>query len=132
MINNLDEINYNLLKNAIQTSNVRQKVISQNIANVNTSGYKAWKVVLDNKINELQNNSLHLTRTNDRHIDNTENSNGTSNYSIEKDDSTSMRTDGNNVDIDNEMSNLAANSILYYALINQLNSKIDMRRSVLK
>jgi flagellar basal-body rod protein FlgB len=42
-----------------------------------------------------------------------------------------MRLDGNNVDIDNEMTNLAANTILYNTLINQANSRISMRRYVI-
>ena len=132
MINNLDEINYNMLKQSINTADMRQKVISQNLANINTKGYKAWKVVFDDQLNKQQNSSLQLATTNNKHIANETNSDETSNYTIEKDNTTSMRTDGNNVDIDNEMSNLAANTILYYTLINQINNRIEMRRTVLK
>ncbi|GFR36145.1 hypothetical protein TCEA9_19570 [Thermobrachium celere] len=42
-----------------------------------------------------------------------------------------MRLDGNNVDIDLEMANLAANQILYNALISQANTRIAMRRNVI-
>jgi flagellar basal-body rod protein FlgB len=50
---------------------------------------------------------------------------------IKQDKSTSMREDGNNVDIESEMSNQAANTLLYNALITQANSKLSMTRYVI-
>lgn len=42
-----------------------------------------------------------------------------------------MRTDGNNVDIDNEMANLAANYLKYNALISQVNNRMSTTRTVI-
>ena len=42
-----------------------------------------------------------------------------------------MRTDGNNVDMDLEKVNQAANSLMYNALITQANSKLNMTKSVI-
>lgn len=53
------------------------------------------------------------------------------NIKIEQDTSRSMREDGNNVDIDNEMTNQAANSLMYNALISQVNSRIALERYVI-
>jgi flagellar basal-body rod protein FlgB len=73
--------------------------------------------------------NLSLTKTNEKHMD--DNNSGNTDYEIVRDDTTSMRQDGNNVDIDNEMTNLAANTIKYEALINEANSKITMRNFVI-
>ncbi|MCG8483332.1 MAG: flagellar basal body rod protein FlgB, partial [Clostridia bacterium] len=50
---------------------------------------------------------------------------------VVKDTSTSMRLDGNNVDIDMENANLAANQLLYNALVQQASTKISTLRYVI-
>lgn len=50
---------------------------------------------------------------------------------LETDNSTSMREDGNNVDIDNEMVNQSANALMYNALVTQINSRLAMKRYVI-
>ncbi|QCX32356.1 flagellar basal body rod protein FlgB [Caloramator sp. E03] len=132
MVEKIDEISYSLLKKSLDASSERGRVIANNIANVNTKGFKASRVVFEDKLNDaLENRSIDLATTNEKHIKKG-NSLSNLNYDVVKDKSTSMRTDGNNVDIDNEMVNLATNTILYNALINQANSRISMRRLVIK
>ncbi|MCX7904167.1 MAG: flagellar basal body rod protein FlgB [Caloramator sp.] len=131
MIRNIDELSYMMLKKSLDATSARGRVIAHNIANVNTKGYKAFRVVFEDKLrNILKGESLSLKVTNDKHLDD-----GSSienlNYDLKKDNSSSMRLDGNNVDIDNEMANLAANAILYNALVSQANSKIAMRRFII-
>jgi flagellar basal-body rod protein FlgB len=131
MIERIDEQTYLLLRKSLDASTERGRVIAHNIANVNTKGFKASKVIFEDKLNDiLKNESIGLKTTNERHIDDGSTLE-TLNYSVEKDKTTSMRLDGNNVDIDNEMANLAANTILYNALISQVNSRIAMRRYVI-
>jgi flagellar basal-body rod protein FlgB len=55
----------------------------------------------------------------------------TGTVSVRQDKSTSMREDGNNVDVDNEMTNQAANALMYNAVITQVNSKLSMTRYVI-
>ena len=50
---------------------------------------------------------------------------------MKQDKSTSMRTDGNNVDMDLEKVNQASNTLMYNALITQANSKLNMTKSVI-
>jgi flagellar basal-body rod protein FlgB len=129
MLAKVDEITYTLIKNSLNASAERSRVISNNIANVNTKGYKAYKLNFEENLKKsMQNGSINLTKTNVAHMNDESETTG---YTIEKDNSTSMRLDGNNVDIDNEMTNLAANTILYNTLINQANSRISMRRYVI-
>lgn len=131
MIRNIDELSYMLLKKSLDATSARDRAIAHNIANVNTKGYKAFRVVFEDKVRSiLKGESLSLKVTNDKHLDD-----GSSienlNYDLKKDNSSSMRFDGNNVDIDYEMANLAANAILYNALVSQANSKIAMRRFII-
>lgn len=49
----------------------------------------------------------------------------------EVDNSTSMRTDGNNVDIDNEMVNNSANALMYNALVTQANNRLATTRYII-
>ena len=50
---------------------------------------------------------------------------------VKTDYSTSLREDGNNVDIDTEMTQLAMNSINYQTAITRLNGKLSTLRLVI-
>lgn len=114
------DVTYKLVKKSLDAAALRQKVIANNIANINTKGFKKSDVVFEEKLrNEIDRISL-----NSDYVDSLE-------PQVVKDESTSFRTDGNNVDIDNEMSNMAANSIMYNALVSQLNTKLSIMRYVI-
>lgn len=131
MVQNIDEISYSLIKKTLDASTERGRVIAHNIANVNTSGFKASKVVFEDKLNDiLESKTVGLRVTNNKHI-NDGNTIDSLNPDVVRDKSTSMRADGNNVEIDNQMTELAANSILYNALINQANNRISSTRYVI-
>lgn len=131
MVQKIDEMNYFLIKKSLDASTERSRVIAHNISNVNTEGYKASNVVFEEKLNTiLSNESIGLKTTHTNHISDG-NTISTINPEIKKNNSTSMRLDGNNVDIDSEMADMAANSILYNTLISQANSRISMRRYVI-
>lgn len=130
MVDRIDNNTYELIKKALDASAERSRVIAHNIANVNTSGFKASRVIFEEKLNSVLNGeTIGLKTTDKKHI-----SEGSTlenlTPEVKKDTSTSMRLDGNNVDIDSEMTNLAANNILFNALVNQANSRISMRRYV--
>ncbi|MDF2673256.1 MAG: flgB [Clostridiales bacterium] len=131
MVQKIDEINYYLIKKSLDASSERGRVIAHNIANVNTEGYKASHVVFEEKLNNvLSNESIGLRTTHKNHISDGS-SISTITPEVAKDASTSMRLDGNNVDVDSEMADMAANSILYNTLISQANSRISMRRYII-
>lgn len=118
---------YNLIKQALNATSKRKNVINNNISNINTKGYKRSYVTFEDTLNKSKDN-LELKTTNKKHI--------TLNkkfgeISVKKDESDSMRMDGNNVDIDNEMTNLAANTLEYNALITTLNSTLATKRYII-
>ena len=113
---------YNLMKEGIKAATIRGKAISNNIANINTKNYKRFNVIFEENINKRENSNLNLKTTNERHL---KDSDTIGNITVKKDESTSMRTDGNNVDLDIEKVNQAANSLKYNALIQKANGKLS-------
>lgn len=119
--------NYDLLKKSLDVSVERGRVIANNIANFNTKGYKRFYVTFEDSLKKSQ-EELALETTDEKHI---KNSVEYGEMEIKKDESTSMRKDGNNVDAENEMANLAANTLKYNALITELNSRISIKRYII-
>lgn len=110
------DMTYDLLKKSLDASALRGRVIANNIANANTKGFKRSDVIFEDVLNQkLQQGASteELSRIEPQ---------------VVQDNSTSMREDGNNVDMDMEMANMAANDILYNTLITQLNTKYDILR----
>jgi flagellar basal-body rod protein FlgB len=117
----------NTLQRGLNASYLRNEVISNNIANVDTPGYKASHVRFEDLVAEAvgqEEDSLPMDVTDENHIPM---AGSTAIDAIEpeivKDDTTTTRLDGNNVNIDNEMVELAKNSINYYATVSKINSE---------
>lgn len=114
----------NNIERALDASWLRNNVISQNIANVDTPGYKRKTVQFE----EFLNNEMKTGKI----------ANGTSKISgnttriVEDPSDSSYRSDGNNVDIENEMALLAANSIRYNTLVQKMNGDFQKLRNVIK
>lgn len=123
----ISENTYNLLKKSMDASALRGKVIANNIANINTKGYKKFYVTFEETLNDSMAQNT-LKTDNSKHM---QTSSGSGDITVQRDDSTSMRQDGNNVDIDLEMTNQAANSLMYNALVKQINSKISLTSYVI-
>ncbi len=117
------------LEQAISQSTVKQRVISNNIANVDTPNYKAQEVRFDGVLtNEMQ--KLQALKTNSKHID--FGGLDSSSYQIITKNNTQYNHNGNNVDIDQEMTEMAKNQIKYNALIERLSGKFDSLKTVIK
>ncbi|WP_297416974.1 flagellar basal body rod protein FlgB [Clostridium sp.] len=121
---------YDLIKNGIKASDIRAKAIANNMANVNTKDYKRFNVVFEENLKDENSSDFELKRTNAAHFAGS-NSNE-DNISIERDTSTSMRSDGNNVDLDIEKVNQAANTLKYNALITSINNRFNNLKMVMK
>jgi len=116
------EDTYNLLKKSMDATTIRSKVIANNIANINTKNYKKFYVTFEETLND--NMGVNTMKTNnDKHI---QSGSGSGDIKVLRDENTSMRQDGNNVDIDVEMTDQAANTLMYNALVSQVNSKLTL------
>lgn len=101
-------------------SDLRQKTISNNVSNINTPGFKSGRVEFEELLQKSKN--IRLAKTDDQHF-------GIRNISdidlkVKEKNSTMVNDNGNNVDIDLEMTELSANEIYYNVLIRQVNSKL--------
>ena len=116
-----------MIKLGLDAAALREKAISNNIANINTENYKKSYVTFEENLNS-EKEKMSLKKTNAKHLDGTLDS---SIIQVKKDTSTSMRTDGNNVDLDLEKVNQATNTLMYNALITQANSRLAMTKNVI-
>jgi flagellar basal-body rod protein FlgB len=119
----MKDLTYQIIKKGLDASSMRQKAISSNVANVNTPGYKADKVQFESELRKaLGKGGVAMEKTHAGHLG------GSTALSvgpeIVRNESASMNENGNNVDIDREMVDLAANEIYYSALIEQVNRKL--------
>lgn len=118
------------LENGLNYSSLKQKVISQNIANEATPGYKAKDVSFKQSLETAINQSLEANRTDQRHF--TFKSSPLSNVGIINRKNVSYNHNGNSVDIDNEMTDLAGNQIYYNALIDRISGKFSSLQTVIR
>ena len=123
-IMNSPEFNY--LGRGMKAANLRQEVISNNIANVNTPNFKKSDVVFESllarELNLDGSGKLKMVRTHDRHLPVGMDSQAAG--QIVQQNTTTMRVDNNNVDIDVEMASLAKNQIYYNTMVKELGSYI--------
>ncbi len=117
------------LEKALDYSALRQKVISNNIANVDTPNYKAQDVSFKNLLSNEMNSQLTANRTNEKHFEFTNSKNG---LLITTKHDTAYNHNGNNVDIDKEMASLAENQIYYNAITQRISGKFNTLQSVVK
>ena len=115
-----------LYKKELDAAALRQRVIANNIANVNTPRFKKSTVVFESLLKEaLGREPAGLLVSQPGHL-------GAApplaevTPAVQKVETTFMRTDGNNVDIDEEMVNLAANGLLYQAAARQLGDRYSL------
>ena len=115
------------LENALGRADLKQKVLTNNIANIDTPNYKAKKVSFRNLLDQETSN-LEAVKTDYRHVDFTGSGDD---YSIVSSSDTSYQQNGNNVDIDKEMTDLAENQINYQALVERMSGKFNSLKTVL-
>lgn len=109
-----------MLQRGLDTAWLKNEVIANNIANADTPNFKASKVRFDTVLDRQLNQSAPagMKRTTTKHMD-VSGREGSLHSLVEQNNSTSKRLDGNNVDIENEMVELAKNNLLYQTLIQE-------------
>lgn len=121
----------NVLKSAADASWLREEVLSNNIANVDTPNYKRQDVEFKTYLNSAIEQSGKPKATLTQKINNVDLSNiKTSTYTDNS--ALSYRIDGNNVDLSTENVELAAEQINYNALIDSMNNEFSRFKAVLK
>ena len=115
----------------LQRLSQRQQATSNNIANIDTPGYKRQTVNFETELKRaVSRGASSLVTTDPRHI--ALSTPLRSGLGIDPTQLlTSSRLDGNNVDIDSEMLNLADTQMRYTAASNVISSKLKTLRTVI-
>lgn len=106
-------VGWQSLEGGLRLLSLRQQVLSNNVANANTPGFKRSDVPFQQIMQQFIS------------------SQGTAQPAtplIRREGGSSIKPDGNNVDIDSEMVQLAENNLIYQAAIRQLNMRINHLR----
>lgn len=112
----------NLLEKMLNVSATKHKVIANNIANINTPGYKKLEVSFAEQLEKI----IKDTSTNKfdafqpKIVVSKEDTNGT------------VRNDGNNVDMDKEVSALMKNTLSYSVYTQLLAKKMELVKSAIE
>lgn len=119
----------NVLDKAADASWIRNEVISNNIANVDTPNYKRQDVEFESYLlAQLEGaNSSSLKKT----VAGMDLDSLTSTIYTDS-NSLSYRLDENNVDIDTENVELASNQLKYQALVSSINNEFSMIKSAMQ
>jgi len=127
-----------VLGNALDTAILRQKVIADNIANVDTPYFKKSYVSFEDELSQAlhkgkEKGSFRAITTDPRHIQFYKPTKEITEVKPQThlEDDTFFRNDLNNVDINAEMANLAKNSIMYEALINRVTGQFRILNTVI-
>ncbi|MCX7746991.1 MAG: flagellar basal body rod protein FlgB [Clostridia bacterium] len=122
-----------MLGKALDATWKRNEAISQNIANVDTPGYKRKTVAFEEYLSEaLDSSAFKGFRSDPKHVPIGGRDVDEVNIDVSEDNSTlSMRLDGNNVDIESEMALMAKNSIQYNTLIQKISGEFKKIKSVI-
>lgn len=107
-----------MMVKSLNMMSTRQNLISSNISNVDTPGFKASDIDFQAQLRDAMGSkgALNMKATNEKHY-------GPSNHNMMKmepepfEEDTVAKSNGNNVDVDKEMAKMAENQIYYNATI---------------
>ena len=106
-----------LLGSAVDASEKSHRVVSQNIANVNTPGYKTKRLEFEKLLNQLQSPD--------------ESRSSSDELPVKQVEGLVDRVDGNNVNLETEVAELKENALAFQAFSHLLASRVStMRRAI--
>jgi flagellar basal-body rod protein FlgB len=123
---------FQTLEQALSTASLKQRVHSANIANVDTANYKSKQVGFQTALDDAINNQrISSFKTNTNHIPFSNETTKSNPDNIKVNNSTQVNPNGNNVDMDVEMAELAKNQLWYNAVTERVNGKFNSLRTVI-
>ncbi len=120
----------NVLSSAADAAWTRNEVLNNNIANVDTPGYKRQDMVFETLLQNEIGRQGKTSSTLDQKVANVDYKK-LKPYVYTDHSQLSTRLDGNNVDIDVEEAELASNQLMYDGIIEGLNSEFERMKAVL-
>lgn len=122
----------NVLDKAADASWLRHQAITNNLANVDTPGYKRQEVAFEEVLQRALGRNRYQSM--DAKVSNIQRSrlNRLSPTVFKDYEGFSYRLDGNNVDVDNENVMMAENQLKYQGLISSINQEFTNLKTVMK
>ena len=120
----------NVLSSAADAAWTRNEVLNNNIANVDTPGFKRQDMVFEPLLQNEIGRQGKTSSTLDKKVANVDYKK-LKPYVYTDHSQLSTRLDGNNVDIDVEEAELASNQLMYDGIIEGLNSEFERMKAVL-
>lgn len=111
----LDDVTMTALNSALRGLSLRQRVTADNIANISTPGYRAGRVDFESALRSALDDGTSPDVT------------GAIGASAEP-----TRTDGNNVNLDEESLALVDTGLRYQLVVNAVNTKFQLLRDAIK
>ena len=102
------------LQHAIEHASQSHQATGQNLANLNTPGYKAVEVSFDQLLEKIDSNASTL-----------------GDYEISRTKGLKERMDGNNVDVDHELASMKKNTLAHQTLTQLLGSKMGILKQAI-
>ncbi len=120
----------NALTTALNFREMRQEVISSNIANANTPGFKAKKVDFEEALARAldTDGQMQMNVTDERHFDVGNGGFNNLEPEIYEDPNGVVSENGNTVDTEAEMGRMAENKLMYDALVQLVNKKMGLMK----
>lgn len=127
----MPKTNVDQLKNLLDYTSLKQKVISKNIANAGTIGYQRKDIEFKDFLENDANASIKITSS--KHITMNEIERPADNKINVINDKNAVSNSGiNNVDIDKEMAEMAENTIMFKFAARKLNAYYRNMQKVIK
>lgn len=124
-MSNLFDKTTNALQTSLAMRQMKQNVISSNIANAETPGYHAKKIDFEEALaRAIDLDSLRGVSTTDAAHISVGGKSARVRPEIYENPEGAINNDGNTVDLEKEMSNLAENGIMYKAALQLINKKL--------
>lgn len=120
----------NALTTALNFREMRQEVISSNIANANTPGFKAKKVDFEEALARAldTDGQMQMNVTDERHFDVGNGGFNNLEPEIYEDPNGVVSENGNTVDTEAEMGRMAENKLMYDAIVQLVNKKMGLMK----
>lgn len=123
----------NLLFDQLSFRSDRQKIISSNIANINTPNYKTKDLVFESELKKAeQSRDLNLATTNSMHMNSFQDIKKPNEPKLVNVKGLEEQNDGNNVNLDTQMSEMSKNKIIFDALQSSIKKDSRLFRSVIE
>jgi flagellar basal-body rod protein FlgB len=115
----LFDLTDDLLQRGLEGASLRQQLLANNLANANTAGFKRSDVDFQSTLAAALSSGDPQTAVAD------------ASFRPQADTTSTMRADGNNVDVDQEMSSLTENALTYETLAAVAKSRMQMLQTAM-